>query len=112
MVDAWRARAASEYPSDLAAHPAEVRLTLLAALCHRRVTEITDSLVDLLVGLVHKIDTRAERRVEGELLADLRRVRGKQAILFRLAEAALDRPDDTVRSALDPGVSEATWPSR
>jgi len=81
---------------------------LLAALCHRRVTEITDSLVDLLVGLVHKIDTRAERRVQGELLADLRRVRGKQAILFRLAEAALDHPDDTVRDALYPVVSEAT----
>jgi len=108
MVDAWRARAAAEYPSDLATHPAEVRLTLLAALCHRRVTEITDSLVDLLVGLVHKIDTRAERRVEGELLADLRRVRGKQAILFRLAKAALDHPDDTVRDALYPVVSEAT----
>jgi TnpA family transposase len=108
VVDAWRARAAAEYPSDLATHPPEVRLTLLACLCHRRVTEITDSLVDLLVGLVHKIDTRAERRVEGELLADLRRVRGKQAILFRMAEAALAHPDHTVRDALYPVVPEAT----
>lgn len=108
VIDAWRARAAAEYRSDLATLPADLRLTLLGALCHRRVTEITDSLVDLLVGLVHKIDTRAERRVEGELLADLRRVRGKQAILFRLAQAALDHPDDTVRDALYPVVSEAT----
>lgn len=46
--------------------------------------------------------------MQGELLADLRRVRGKQAILFRLAEAALDYPDDTVRDALYPVVSEAT----
>ncbi|MGH9071559.1 MAG: Tn3 family transposase, partial [Acidimicrobiales bacterium] len=108
IVDAWRARAAAEYPSDLATHPKEVRLTLLAALCHRRVTELTDSLIDLLIGLVHRVDTRAERRVEGELMADLRRVRGKQAILFRLAAAALEHPDDTVRVALYPVVSQAT----
>ncbi len=108
VLDAWRARATAEYPSDLATHPRDVRLTLLAALCHRRVAEITDSLVDLLIGLVHRIDTRAERRVEGELLADLRRVRGKQAILFRLAGAALEHPDETVRKALYPVVSEAT----
>jgi TnpA family transposase len=108
VVDAWRARAAVEYASDLVTHPREVRLTLLAVLCHRRLTEITDSLVDLLVGLVQRIDSRAEHRVEGELLADLKRVRGKQDILFRLAEAALDHPDDTVRAALYPVVPEAT----
>ncbi len=108
LVDAWRARAAAEYPSDLADHHAEVRLTLLAALCHRRLTEITDGLVELIVGLVHRFGTRAERRVERELLADLRRVQGKQAILFRLAGAALEHPDDTVRDALYPVVGEAT----
>ena len=85
-----------------------MRLTLLAALCWTRTGEITDGLVELLIGIVHKIGTRAENRVEGELLADLRRVRGKEGILFRLAEAAVEHPDDTVRTALYPVVSEAT----
>jgi len=31
---------------------------------------------------------RAERRVERELLDDLKRVTGKTAVLFRIAEAA------------------------
>jgi hypothetical protein len=57
VVEAWRARAATEYPSDLADHPREVRLTLLAALCHCRRAEITDGLVDLLIALVHKVKT-------------------------------------------------------
>ena len=67
------------YPSDFAAAPAPVRLTLLAALCHVRQTEITDALVELLIQLVQKINTRAERKVESELNAELRRVRGKEA---------------------------------
>jgi hypothetical protein len=108
LVDAWRARAARLYPSDLRASPAPVRLTLLAALCWARQTEIIDGLVDLLITLVHKVDVTAERKVGGEMLDDLRRVRGKQGLLFALAEAALDHPDDTVRDALYPVVSEAT----
>src|SRR5207302_336619 len=54
----------------------------------------TRQLVDLLIGLIHKINTRADRRVERELTEDLRRVRGKEGILFRLAEAAVEHPDD------------------
>ena len=49
-VALWRARAAAEHPSWLRAHPREVRLTLLACFCFSRTTEITDSLVDLLIG--------------------------------------------------------------
>jgi hypothetical protein len=78
-----------------------VRLTTL---CSMRASEITDALVELLISLTHKINTRADRRVERELTEDLRRVRGKEAILFRLAEAAVARPDDTVRAALFPVV--------
>lgn len=62
LVDAWRARAARSYPSDLRAAGRPVRLTLLAALCWMRSLEITDALVNLLIGLVHKINARADRR--------------------------------------------------
>jgi TnpA family transposase len=108
LVGAWRARAARSYPSDLRGAPAPVRMTLLASLCWLRASEITDALVDLLIGLVHKINARADRRVERELTEDLRRVRGKETILFRLAQAAVEHPDDTVRDALFPVVGETT----
>ena len=44
--------------------PTPVRMLLLAALCHQRGVEITDGLVELLITLVLKVNTRAERRVE------------------------------------------------
>lgn len=108
LVASWRARAAKLYPFDLRASPPEVRLTLLAALCSTRTAEITDGLVGLLVDLVHKIGSSAENRVAAELIGDLKRVRGKQGILFRLAQAAIEHPDDRVRDALYPVVGEAT----
>lgn len=107
LVAAWRARGARLYPSDLRDSPAPVRLTLPAALCRVRTTEITDGLVDLLIALVHRIGTKAENKVGRELMEDLRRVRGKQGILFALAEAAVNNPDKTVRVALYPVVGES-----
>ncbi len=96
-VAAWRAQAAKLYPSDLRAAPEPVRLTLLAASCWSRTAEITDGLVDLLIELVHGTGTRAENRVERELSSDLRRVRGKEGILFASLRQRSSTP--TTRSA-------------
>jgi hypothetical protein len=66
------------------------------------------NLVDLLTETIHHIGARAERRVDRELLEDLKRVSGKQNILFQLAGAALDQPDGIVREVVFPVVSEQT----
>ena len=105
----WRSRAVAEYPSTLRRdHPREVAMTLLAVLCWCRLTEVTDSLVELFIQLVHRINTRAERRVDREEAAEFRRVANKESVLFKLAGAAIEHPDDTVRAALYPVVAEDT----
>ena len=68
IVAAWRARAARMYPSDFADCPPAVRHTLLPALCWSRQAELVDGLVELLIGLIHRINARAEQRVEKELI--------------------------------------------
>ena len=104
IVASWRARAAVEAPSHLRTHPEPLRLTLLGALLHTREREITDTLVDLLIATVHRINARAERKITEELIREFTRVTGKETILFRIAEAAVAHPDDTVRAALFPVV--------
>ncbi|MET8537973.1 Tn3 family transposase [Streptomyces sp. NPDC005065] len=108
LLAAWRARAIKMYPSDFRDTAEDVRITLLAALGSSRQAEITDALADLLIALVQKINTRAERRVERQLTAELKKVRGKEGILFKLADAAVDKPDEIVRTALYPVVGEKT----
>ncbi|TYB62046.1 Tn3 family transposase [Microbispora tritici] len=108
LVAAWRARAIKMYPSDFRDGGEDVRTTLLATLCASRQAEITDALVELLIALVHKINARAERRVERQLTDELRKVRGKEGIIFKLADAAIGKPDEIVRRALFPVVGEKT----
>lgn len=79
------------YPSDFRDTGEDVRITLLTALCLSRQAEITDALV----ALVHKINARAERRVEKQLTAELKKVRGKEGILTKLATTAVDKPDES-----------------
>ena len=67
VVAGWRAKAAVEAPSHLRRHPDDLRITLLAALIYERELEITDSLVELLIATVHRINARADRRVTSEL---------------------------------------------
>uniref|UniRef100_UPI002F90CA3B hypothetical protein n=1 Tax=Streptomyces sp. NBC_01592 TaxID=2975889 RepID=UPI002F90CA3B len=55
------------------------------------------------VTLVHKVNAHAERWVEKQLTAELKKVRGKESILFKPATAAVDKPDGAVRRALFPG---------
>ena len=106
LVATWRARAANTYPSDLRRSPPAVRAMLLAVLYWARTAETTDALVDLLIALVHRIGTHAERRVETETLVGLRRVQDKDAILLAVARAALGNPDDTVRAVIFSVVGE------
>lgn len=102
----YRLRAAAEPPRELRQHPEPTRYTLLAAFCWQRRQEIIDGLVELLIEIIHRITTRAERKVIKELVQDLRTVQGKTTLLYRLAEAAIDHPEGIVREVLFPVVSE------
>ena len=104
----YRRRVGTESSWELRRHPPEIRYTLVAAYCWQRQHEIIDALIELLIQVIHKIGTRAENKVEKELLNDLRRVRGKTNVLFKLAEAAVDEPDGVVKDVLYPVVGLET----
>lgn len=108
VVQGWHDRFDATRPSALSAMPATSRVTLTAAWVVCRQRRVIDGIVDLLVAVVHKIGAKAERRVEREQLADLRRVNGKTNMLFRLAEASLEHPDGIVSEVLFPIVGEDT----
>ncbi|MFG2638800.1 hypothetical protein ACGFX8_34500 [Streptomyces sp. NPDC048362] len=63
--------------------------------------------MELFIQLVQKINTRAEKKAEGEFTKKLVRVRVKEGILLRLAEAAVTEPGGTVRRVIYP-VAGAT----
>ena len=105
LLESWRSRASVESPSHLARHNQPLRLTLLSSLVHQREREVTDALVELLIATVHRIGARAERRVVKELISEFKKVTGKENILFSIAGAALEQPDDPVRHVVYPAVT-------
>ena len=107
-LEHYRRRVVAEAPYELRRHPEAARLTWLAAFVHLRGRTLTDDLVDLLIETIHRIGARAERRVDRELLDELKRVSGKQNLLFDLAGATLEQPDGIVRDVVFPVVGEQT----
>lgn len=106
IVSGWRARAAVQSLSHFRGFSPTTRWVLLAALLveREREREITDTLVELLISTVHTINARADRRVTEEMVASFKRVRNKNALLARMAEASLKRPDGAVREVVYPVV--------
>ena len=109
QIKRFRRRAMVENAWELRRHPERTRLALLAFYCVPRLGEVVDSLVELLIQVTHRITVKAERRVVEELVEEAREVRGKASILFRVAEAAVGRPEGVVREVIFPVVGEQTF---
>ncbi len=108
LVTHYRQRAASEKPRDLRRHPPDIRYTLLAALCWQRQRQITDTLVDLLIQIAHRIGVRAEEKLDVALRQYAKKVVGKTKLLYKLAKAAKGQPDGRVKDVIYPAVGEQT----
>src|SRR5260370_40181648 len=65
VLAGWRARCAVESPSHLRRRSPDSAATLLAALGHERLREITDDLTELLIATVHRLDARWRKEVDG-----------------------------------------------
>lgn len=102
VLAAWRAQAAIESPSHLRAHEQPVRLVLLSALVHLRRREITDTLVELLNSVIHKINAHADKSVTEAFVRQYKRLRNTDTLLGQVAEASLQAPEKAVQEVIYP----------
>ncbi len=102
--ESLRRRVATDHASRLRERSRVTRWAQLAVYCWARRRAVIDGLVELLIQIIHKISKRAEARVEAELLADFKRVRGKVPILAKLVRVSLDRPSGVIRDEIYPEV--------
>lgn len=101
-------RIAVEDLSEIRRHPLQVRYSLLAAFCIVRSEEITDTLVELLINVIHKMGSRAKHIVDKEVIKEIKRVQGKNKLLYEVASASLQKPDGTVKEVIYPIAGEQT----
>lgn len=108
LLQRYKDRVITEPVREIRRHPPHIRYALLAIFVYVRSREITDALVDLLIQTVHKIGAKAEKTVTKKFIEEIKRVSGKDDILFQMASAASEHPDGVVKDVIFPVVSEET----
>lgn len=94
-------RVLAERPSSLKKHKPSIRygyLSLFGIIRQQR--------IDLLLKLLRRILTKAERSVDRALLLDNKRVKGKLATLLFLAKQSIDYPDGVIKETIYPEISK------
>lgn len=56
-----------------------------------------DSLADLLLQLIHKMQTSAENYINKKIITDVKHVNGKFDILFSLAKTSITNPNGIIK---------------
>lgn len=107
-IEVLRRRAATEPPSELKLRIDTVRYSLVATFCWARRRQVIDGLVELLIQIIHRIGASAERKVERELLADFRRVRGKMTVFAKMVNVSIDQPEGVIEKTIYPEVGLET----
>ena len=106
ILEKYKARIMSERPSEIRGHKDPIRYATLAIFCCVRSREIIDNLIDLLIQVIHKIGKRSENKVNKKIVAELKKVYGKQAILVDLARVTVNNPDGIIKEVVYPVVKE------
>jgi len=106
VLKGYKQRVSSELLGEIRRHPDEIRYSLLAVFFWLRGREITDNLVELLIAIIHKIDVKAEKRVEQEMIKDFKKISGKNSILRNMAELSVENPDGIIKDVIYPFYSK------
>jgi Domain of unknown function (DUF4158) len=109
VLQMLKRRASKETASEMRDHSDVIRYALMACFLYVRAMEVTDEVTRMAIDLIHRMDTRSEKQLRREFLADLKRVEGKMQILSRVAEAVVEKPDGIVREVIFPRVKEETF---
>jgi DNA-binding cell septation regulator SpoVG len=75
---------------------------------YTRKAEIIDGLIELFIQIVHRLSTKAEKKVVKTLINDFKKVYGKNTILMQIADVTLKYPDGKMKDVIYPIASKQT----
>ncbi len=93
-------RTRSEDASQLRRHPEAIRYTLVSAFLHTRISELIDGIVKTFLDLARRIEKRANKSLEKDLVRDIKKVYGKRHILYKISVAATENPKGSIEKVL------------
>ncbi len=106
ILKQYKQRISSELLGEIKRHPDEIKYSLLSIFFWKRGREITDNLAELLISIIHKIDSKAVKKVEREIIREIKKVHGKYNILKKIAELLVENPDGIIKDIIYPAYGE------
>lgn len=97
FIKKYRLRAATETVTELRAHPAHIRNTLLAVLFSHRHGEVIDYLADLLDEITLKIGNKAKNITRKEAVEELEKDQKKYKHIVNLLKATVDHLEGVIQ---------------
>lgn len=101
-----RERANPEGAHQMKRHQPEFRYALMAVLLHFRRMELIDNIIDIFLKLIRRIQKKADKKLEKDLISRIKTVYKKRELLYKIAKASTENPNDTVESVLFSVVGE------
>ena len=102
----YAARIKGSYPKHISAHSANVRHSQLALFSLVKAQQSADTISDILLKVLGRIQKRAERHVEQYILSEIKKVKGKFDTLLTLAETLKNNPKGIIEEEVYPKVPE------
>lgn len=107
LVAGYQQRVETESLTEIRRHPDPIRYLLLSSFCHQRSQEIVDSIIELFILLVHRLESRSRRQISSEIVATAQENKNHDQLLYQIAVAALAQPEGTVQEVIYPVANEA-----
>ena len=101
-----RERVAPEGSYQIKRHPEYFRYALLTVLLHFRRMELTDNIIDIFLDLARRIDKKADKTLERDLVRGIQTVYRKRELLYKIAKASTQNPQGAVEDVLFPAVGK------
>lgn len=102
----YTSRIKGTYPSHISAFSPNVRHSQLALFCVVKSQQSADTLTDMVLKILNRIQKRAERHVDQYVLSEIKKVKGKFDTLLTLAETLTNNPKGIIEVEVYPKVSE------
>lgn len=104
VLELLRDRAAPEGAYQMKRHPKNYKYALLAALLYFRSMELIDNIIDIFLQLIRRIEKKADRKLERDLIGSIKAVYKKKEFLYKMAKAITENPHGTVENVIFPVV--------
>lgn len=102
LIKKYRLQLVSETLWEIKRHPHYIKYALVGLFLSVRKREVLDHIIELLIIIIHKIYTKAEKKVHKQEFEDFKKVKGKYAILRDLAEQSVAKPKGIIEKVIYP----------